>query len=87
MSGDWLFFSAFTAPISESVRCYFANTAPEKRAILRPRPTSSLLFRWNISENSQLPSNALKRSDAQSLEVVTSTLWSERCPSLRRCRY
>jgi hypothetical protein len=32
-----------TAPISEGVRCYFVNTAPENRGISRPKPTSSLL--------------------------------------------
>jgi hypothetical protein len=55
MSGDWLFSKAFTASISEGVRCYFANMASENRGIPRPRPTSSLLLGRNISENNQLP--------------------------------
>jgi hypothetical protein len=62
-------FPAFTATISDGVRCYFAQTAPENRGIPRPSPISSLLFWWDISENSQLPSKlSQKGSDAQSPE-------------------
>jgi hypothetical protein len=63
-------FPGSTAPISEGVRCYFANTAPENRGISAAQANRVAVILMNISENSQLPSTLPKRSDAQSLEVV-----------------
>jgi hypothetical protein len=71
ISGDWLFSPAFTAPISEGVRCYFATAAPRIEGFRGSRQPGRCYFDGiSAKTGSRLPSTLPNlRGDAHSPEV------------------